>query len=110
MPSAEGRGRARAAWDTHLRASNRVLGPAVQTVFGGAVKSVSASVVSDLVGFWVLWQLEGGFEGLRRLGMSRSSIFRRVALFRKVFKVHPDEFELIGVTLDPQAYLEGYKG
>jgi hypothetical protein len=79
MPSAEGRGRARAAWDSYVRASNKVLGPAVQTVFGGAIKSVSASVVSDLVGFWVLWQLEGGFEGLRRLGMSRSSIFRKVA-------------------------------
>ena len=34
------------------------------------------------MGFWLVWHLEGGFEGLRGLGMSRASIYRRIKLFR----------------------------
>ncbi len=61
----------------------------------------------DLFGFWLVWHLEGGFEGLRQAGMSRSAIYRRVRLFRKAFHAHPDEFEMPGVTLDLKAYQEG---
>jgi hypothetical protein len=35
-----------------------------------------------LVGFWAIWRLAGGFEGLQRMGMSRASIYRRIKLFR----------------------------
>ena len=42
-------------------------------------------------GFWLLWHVEGGFEGLQRIGMSRSSIYRRISAFRKLMEVHPDE-------------------
>ena len=107
MPSAEGRGKARQAWDAYAAATNRVLGPVVDPVLGPAVKAYSASLVSDLFGFWLLWQLHGGYAGLRELGMSRAAIYRRVSQFRKVVGVHPDEFELPGVTLDLQAYLDG---
>ncbi|GAA2089328.1 hypothetical protein IDH50_15910 [Aeromicrobium tamlense] len=104
MPTAEGRGRARAAWDAYAAASQKVFGPAVETLLGGAIRSVSASTVADLVGFWVLWHLHGGFEGLLKLGMSRASIYRKVALFRKLFGKHPDEFEFPGITLDVATY------
>jgi hypothetical protein len=65
---------------------------------------VSAGTVADLVGYWVLWHLHGGFEGLRELGMSRSAIFRKTAMFRRVFGKHPDEMQFPGVTLDVAAY------
>ncbi len=107
MPSAEGQGRAKAAWDAYARTSNKVLGPAVELLAGPAIKSYSAAMVSDLIGFWVLWQLEGGFEGLRRIGMSRASIYRKTSSFRKLFGVHPDEFELPGLTLSVEGYRAG---
>jgi hypothetical protein len=56
------------------------------------------------VGFWVLWHAEGGFEGLRNLGMSETTIWRRVKSFRDAFGEHPDDFKLPGVSVD----LEGY--
>ncbi|GAA0190930.1 hypothetical protein GCM10008944_03770 [Cytobacillus oceanisediminis] len=105
MPSAEGRGRARGVWERYLRVSNRLLGPTVETLFGSAIKSFSANTVTDLVGFWVLWHLHGGFEGLRDLGFSRSSIYRKTHLFRRLFGAHPDEYEFPGVKLDIDAYL-----
>lgn len=57
------------------------------------------------MGFWLIWHLEGGFDGLQRLGMSRSAIYRRVASFRRVFGAYPDEFRFPGVTIDLPAYL-----
>ena len=35
-------------------------------------------MVADLFGFWLLWHLEGGFEGLERLGMNRATIYRKI--------------------------------
>lgn len=104
MPSVEGRGRARAAWDAYARATNRVIGPVLEPLIGPAVKSYSAGAVSDLIGFWLMWHLYGGFDGLRELGMSRASIFRKVSTFRKIFKVHPDEYELPGIAIDVATY------
>jgi hypothetical protein len=106
MPSAEGRGRARAAWEAYSRASSRMFRPAVESMFGDAIKSYSAGKISDLVGFWVFWHLYGGFEGLQQLGMSRSSIFRKAASFRQIFGVHPDEFDFPGVSLDVETFLK----
>lgn len=71
-----------------------------------AAKVAGATTV-NLAGFWLAWHLEGGFEGLQRIGMSRASVFRRVALFRKVFGAHPDEFDFPGVTIDVDTYLRG---
>ena len=101
MPSAEGRGRARRAWDAYVRATNVVVQPLVEkTPLGDGIQSFSANTVSDLVGFWVMWHVYGGFEGLQGVGMSRSSIFRKVALFRRVFGAHPDEHSFPGITID----------
>ncbi len=47
-----------------------------------------------------MWHLEGGYEGLRRLGLSRSAIYRRINSFRTRFGEHPDVYKFPGVTLD----------
>lgn len=106
MPSAEGQGRARQAWAAYQSATNKLLGPTVDKVARPIVRKYAVGQVSDLIGFWAVWHLEGGFEGLQRLGMSRASIFRKVAAFRRFFHVHPDEFEMPGVTLDIAKYQE----
>jgi hypothetical protein len=38
------------------------------------------------------------------MGMSRSSIYRRISLFRKIFGVHPDEYQMPGVELNITKY------
>lgn len=106
MPSPEGKGRARAAWEAYSRTTNTLLGPIINPVLEPIVRSYSVGAVGDLLGFWLMWQLEGGYNGLRRHGMSRSAIYRRVASFRKVFGAHPDEFELPGITIDHKTYFE----
>src|SRR3954466_6639452 len=97
MPSVEGRGRARQAWDAYVKGVNWVAAPAVRWLAG--------LMTADLVGFWVMWHLEGGFEGLQGVGMSRASIFRRIKTFRRITGQHPDEFQFPGVTLDLKTYL-----
>lgn len=105
MPSAEGGGEAKKklkqAWDSYSRAVNSVSEPLIRPL----AEKIAAPVVLDLLGFWLAWHLEGGFEGLQRLGMSRASIYRRVSLFRKTMGVHPDEFHFPGVDIDLEAYL-----
>lgn len=98
MESPEGRGIARRAWEAYSRNVQRAAEP--------AVRRVAAPIGVDLVGFWLTWHLEGGFQGLLRLGMSRASIYRRVSRFRKITGQHPDEWQMPGVTVDVKAYLE----
>ena len=103
MDSSEGKGIARGAWQAYAKAVTRLAGPAFQPV----AKRVAAPAAVDLVGFWVVWHLHGGFEGLRDLGMSRASIYRRIKLFRSSFGAHPDEYRLPGVSLDLVRYHAG---
>lgn len=107
MESAEGKGLARRAWDSYVKTTNRVLGPALSPLLEPAAKKLGATITADLFGFWLMWQLEGGFEGCRRLGMSRSAIYRRVKMFRGLTGFHPDEFVMAGVTFDVAEYLAG---
>jgi hypothetical protein len=101
MESPEGKGIARRAWDGYASA---VRGSAVgQTL----ARKIAVPMAMDLTGFWLLWHLEGGFEGLRKLGMSRASIYRRIKLFRMAMGVHPDEYRMPGVTLDIAEYQHG---
>jgi hypothetical protein len=100
MESPEGRGIARRAWDAYATTVNRVAKPYAEPV----ARRVAAPMGVDLMGFWLTWHLEGGFEGLQRLGMSRSSIYRRIKAFRKYTGKHPDEFEMPGVQLDVGAH------
>jgi hypothetical protein len=100
MPSPEGRGVARRAWDAYANAISKATLPVVEPF----ARKAAMPVALDLAGFWLLWHVEGGFEGLLRMGMSRASIYRRIRLFRRIFGVHPDEYEMPGVTLDLATY------
>src|SRR4051812_47496052 len=100
MESSEGRGIARRAWDAYAGAVERVSRPAVEPF----ARKAAVPVMMDLAGFWLLWHVEGGFEGLLRLGMSRASIYRRIRLFRKLMGVHVDEYKMPGVTLNLTKY------
>lgn len=104
MESAEGRGIARAAWEKYRRGTKKLVDPIIEPT----AKSLGASAAIDLVGFWVAWHLEGGFEGLQRIGMSRSAIYRRIKVFRQLYKVHPDEYEFAGINIDLDAYRTAY--
>jgi len=101
MESPEGYGIARRAWDAYYEGVTRASRPAVEKLVG----PTAASTTVDLIGFWVVWHLHGGFEGLRKLGMSRSAIYRKIGLFRLMFGEHPDAFEMPGVHLDVAEYL-----
>lgn len=97
--SPEGKGRARAAWDTYTKAVGKAFGP--------AVRKAARIYTMDQLGFWLAWHLYGGFEGVQEaLGMHPSTIWRKVAKFRKTFGVHPDEFSLPGVTIQPAVFWE----
>jgi len=104
METPEGRGIARRAWDGYAGAVGKVTTPALRPL----VHMYAAGSIVDLVGFWAVWHLEGGFEGLQRMGMSRASIYRRIKLFRLAFDAHPDEFDMPGITLDLVAFREGW--
>lgn len=73
------------------------------------VQLYAAGSIVDLVGFWTVWHLEGGFEGLRAMGMRRALIYRRVKFFRIAFGAHPEEFVMPGITLDIAAHREGWE-
>ena len=106
MPSPEGHGKAKGkfqrAWEAYANALRPVSEP-VARVLG-------RELTFDLMGFWLTWQLHGGFEGMQRdLGMSRSAVYRRVSAFRRATGQHPDDMQLPGVTFNVKAYLEGDK-
>ncbi|MGD9702503.1 MAG: hypothetical protein AB7Q42_09710 [Acidimicrobiia bacterium] len=103
MPSVEGRGFARSAWQAYERKMRDVLDPMLDPM----AKRYGASVVNELLGFWLLWHLHGGFEGIESLGMGRTTIFRKIKRFRQLFGVHPDEYVMPGVTIDLDIYKAG---
>ena len=96
----EGKGIARRAWASYAGAVNKATQPAL----GPLIRRIAANKAADLLGFWLVWHLEGGFDGLLRNGMSRATIYRRIATFRRLTGKHPDEFELRGVEIDLAEY------
>lgn len=62
-------------------------------LIGGAIPGVSAisrgvarSSVQRLLGFWVMWHLYGGLQGILSHGvMAQSTAYRQVTEFRAVF-------------------------
>lgn len=104
MESAEGKGRARRAWEAYVGVVEKHVYPSVAPFIEPALQPLGRQVVEDLVGFWVLWHLYGGFEGLERFGMHPSTIWRKVARFRKVTGQHPDEFVMPGIKIEPAEY------
>jgi hypothetical protein len=93
MPSSEGRGFARRAWDEYVKSVEKAVRP--------FAANYAATKMDDLIGFWVVWHTFGGFEGLQNLGYPRTTIFRKIAAFRKLFGYHPDEFIFDGITIQP---------
>ncbi len=100
METVEGKGLAKRAWEKYATTVSKALSPPLQPV----TKRFGAHMTEELLGFWLIWHLEGGFEGLQRLGMSRTTIFRRIKRFRQITGWHPDEFELGGVSIDLAKY------
>ena len=98
MPSAEGQGRARQAWELYASTVGKAIRP--------LTTQYAANKVEGLVGFWVLWHAYGGFERLVDIGFSPSSVHRRVKAFRQVFGDHPDVYEFKGLTLDRAKWFE----
>lgn len=96
--SAEGKGIARRTWDAYARGVNKVAGPALEPL----AMAWARKLTEDLVGFWVMWHAMGGFEGLERFGMHRSTIWRKVKKFRIITGHHPDEFSFPGITIEPE--------
>jgi hypothetical protein len=114
MPSYEGHGRARRAWEAYARGVQKALPTAWnEALLRAATPSaayVAREVVQQQLGFWLEWQLSGGFDGLREQGLSRSTIYKKISRFRWVMHKHPDEYELPGVTIDHEAYWRAVEG
>lgn len=78
--------------------------PGVSTVAHG----VARSVVQRLMGYWLMWHLYGGIDGLISSGvMSSATAYRQKAEFLRVFGVEVEEF---GGTLAVQVAAAGRGG
>lgn len=115
MPSPEGEGRAKHAledaWDAYHSANKAINKPLLATFpwIKKALAGYTGSATIDLFGFWLVWRLFGGFEGLQQhLGMSRSTIYRRISSFRAVFGEHPDVYEFDGISIDVEAFIRDF--
>lgn len=107
MESPEGKGIARRSWDAYAKGVNKTLGPALETALNPIVMPYARKQINELIGFYVLWHLFGGFEELvERAGMHPSTVWRKVKKFRVVFKEHPDTYKMPGVNLDQAAFWE----
>ena len=103
MDSPEGRGIARARWEETREGQSG--SRAADVGLNRLERWAAAPVVLDLAGFWVMWHLRGGFEGLREMGLSRSSIYRRVSNFRKATGVPDEDIQRFSRHEDPDGAL-----
>ena len=109
MPSPDGqgiaKGRLERAWDAYTKAVRPVTDPLAKYMTPIA-EPLARGATFDLVGFWFVWHTCGGFEGMQeQLHMSRSAVYRRISMFRRVFGEHPDVYRFPGVTIDLDAAL-----
>lgn len=114
MPSPEGEGRAKeaveAAWRAYYSANKAVNIPlyAAMPWLRDISRGAATAKLFDTLGFWIMWKVTGGFDGMQKaLGLSRSGMYRRVAMFREVFGEHPDVLDIPGIEIDPVKFLEG---
>lgn len=114
MPTPEGEGRAKEALETAYETYYKKNTAFNKRLFGAfpelreMLRGHAGGRVLDLLGFWLMWQISGGFEGTQKaLGISKSQMYRRVALFREAFGEHPDVCEFPGITVDPPVFLAG---
>ena len=108
-PSPDGqgvaKGRLERAWDAYYGAVRPVTDPLSKRL-AGLLMPFARGATFDLLGFWVSWHMLGGYEGLQQIGMSRSAVYRRITLFRKVFGAHPDVYRFPGIILDVDAFVK----
>jgi hypothetical protein len=102
--SSEGVGRARKVWETYAEAANRIR----PRWWDEAAQRLGTKWAEELVGFWVSWHLYGGFDGLKQAGWGERTIYRKLKRFRLVFGKHPDDYRIIGIDLDPEAFWKAY--
>ena len=99
------KGRFERAWEAYSKAVLPVGGP-LSNALRPVLWPFARGMTFDLIGFWTCWHILGGFDGLRtHLGMSRSAIYRRVAVFRQIMGEHPDTYRFPGITLDVEGFL-----
>ena len=115
MPSPEGEGRAKSAMESAYETYFKVNKAANERLFAAFPelrnlgKGYVGAKVLDTMGFWLMWQICGGFEGTQKaLSISKSQMYRRIALFREVFGEHPDVYEFPGITVNPAEFLAGF--
>jgi hypothetical protein len=108
MGTPEGRGLARQAWEKYKDFADKalapVLGPVILPITKPGDDAINRQIFEDMIGFWVMWHLYGGFEGLERFGMHKATIWRKVGRFRRMFNAHPDEYQMPGIKLDLDEY------
>ena len=114
MPSPEGEGRAKTAYESAYEVYLKTNTAINKRLFGAfpelreMLRGYTGARLVDLFGFWLMWQACGGFEGTQKaLGISKSQMYRRIALFREVFGEHPDVCEFAGITVDSVEFLAG---
>jgi len=57
------------------------------------VKEVSGRIIQRMLGFWVMWHLAGGFDGLMAKGWtSRTAIYRSRAEFHRFMGMEVEAF------------------
>jgi hypothetical protein len=104
METPEGAGKARKAWDAYARAVNRSITPFLAPAMKPAIDPIARQAVEDMIGFWVMWHLYGGFEGLEEFGFHKATIWRKIKRFRTATGFHPDVFTMPGISINPEAY------
>jgi hypothetical protein len=104
MDSREGKGVARKGWDAYVRAIDKHVTPKLLPYVVPTLEPLAREQVADLIGFWVLWHLYGGFDNLQEYGFHPSTIYRKVKRFRQIWGKHPDEFQFPGIVIDRDAY------
>ena len=109
MPSPDGQGIAKGRWERAWDAYSKAVRPMTKPLdkyVAPLAEPLARGATFDLVGFWFVWHTAGGFEGMQeQLHMSRSAIYRRISMFRRVFGEHPDVYRFPGVTIDLDAAL-----
>jgi hypothetical protein len=62
MPSADGQGNAKATFEK----AKAALSETIDETMWPLVRPIAHTLTFDLFGFWLIWQLQGGFEGLQK--------------------------------------------
>lgn len=115
MPSPEGEGRAKSALESAYETYYKVNKATNKRLFGAfpelrqMLRGYAGARLLDLIGFWLMWQLCGGFENTQKaLGISKSQMYRRIAQFREAFGEHPDVYKFEGIELNPAEFAAGF--